>query len=1166
MATESRHPAAAATVPGPPRARVLIADDDDAMRSDLRRICGGRWDVELHADGASALAAIVRDPPDLVLADVMMPGLGGLDLVRRLRADAALHDLPVILLSTRAGEEARLEGLQAGASDFVVKPFSARELLAYVVARLEIAAVRREARRGLQQSALLNAIQRDTLALAVEGAPAQSVLQALAEAGRQLLGDHVRTAVYTKNARDLILRFGASSGLPAVYASEAGTIAVGAESLPCGRAAYTGRAAIVADLAADPQCARYMPLARALEVRACWSLPIRSTEGRVLGTYAVYHAEPAEPTAGELERLDLLTQTAAVVLEHHASARMREAAEATLRDSEQRLNAALEIANSSRREVESLLDAAPLGVYVVDADLRIRHANPTALATFGRGTEVIGRDFAPEIERLWHPDYAAEVIRLFEHTLATGESHVLPERVHVRRDIAVIEVYDWQIDRIPLANGRPGVVCYYRDVSTQVAERKALARAEALNRGQKRALELALNGGDIDDVLDVLARTGYEVFRDQAPTAIFRTEARAHHGSLVACAGLADSYVRSFRESNLLEVSPSRRAILHGEMVVVEDVRTDVDCDAYASVAEAHGIRAVWSVPIRAPDGTVLGALTVYRLVPGAPEAEDVESMRLLGDTAGMLLERDRVVAARQAAEEALRESERRIRELADAMPQLVWTSDSSGRVDYYNERALQYAGIRPGATTGFWQDMLHPDDVAETSAAWQRALESGQPYVCEHRLRMADGDYRWHLSRAEPVRSGDSAGGTIRWFGTATDVHELRAAREALRDNEERLREADRRKDEFIAMLAHELRNPLAPIRTGLQVIQRAPGRVAEVSRLGEIMERQVTHMVRLIDDLLDVSRITSGKLVLQRQPSLLQELVAGAVDSNRAAIAVGGLELIVRVPDEPLLLDVDPTRFLQVVSNLLNNAAKFTPAGGRIELSAQVEGEAEASRLVLAVSDTGIGIAPAMLQRVFEMFTQGEPTLQRTNAGLGIGLALARRLVEMHGGTLVAQSDGPGRGSTFTLQLGLDRRPALHQTPRPMAGPASSCRRRVLIVDDNADAAEALAMLVTDLGGAACTANDGHGGLDRIADFEPDIVLLDLGMPGMDGYETCRRMREAGSRAYIVALTGWSQQKDRHQVLRGGFDGHLTKPADPAQLEELLAQGRLGAIARSA
>jgi PAS domain S-box-containing protein len=1145
-----------AVEPGPDvphRPRVLVADDNADMRGYLARICGSRWDVETVTDGAAALALIQRDPPDLLISDVMMPGLDGLTLVRRLRANPATRELPVILLSARAGEEARLEGLQAGASDYLVKPFSARELLAYVDARLEIAATRRDAEQGLRQSSALNELQRDTLALALGGAPVQAVLQALADSGPKLLGEAVRTAVYLRDGETL--RFGASANLPARYAAEVGLIPIDAVALPCGRAAHAGRTEIVQDLEADPACAAYVPLAEALGVRSCWSIPILAGDGRAIGTYAVYRPAPGGPSSAEIERMTLLTQTAAVVLEHYASARVRANAETTLRESEHQLNAALELANASRRELESLLDAAPLGVYVVDADAKIRHANPIAKDTFGLQHDVIGRDFVSEVERLWPADHAREVVDLVRHTLATGQCHVAPERMQVRRDTGVVEWFEWRIDRVPLADGRPGVVCYYRDISMHVRARKALARAEALTSGQKRALELSLNGGAIDDVLRVLAQTGYEVSLDQAPTAIFRTTPDGR-GHLVASAGLAESYVREFNESNLIEVSPSRRAILHGEMVVVEDVRSDPSCVPYRTIAQAYDVLSLWSFPIRAPDGTILGALTVYRHEPGVPQTEDVQSMRLVADTAGMLLERDRVVAARAAAEEALRESERRIRELADAMPQLVWTSDATGAVDYYNGRAAQYDGIQPGDTRGAsWQSMIHPDDLEATVAAWERSTRLGVPYVFEHRLRMADGSYRWHLERAEPVHSANG----LRWFGTATDVHELRAAREALRDNEGRLRDADRRKDEFIAMLAHELRNPLAPIRTGLQVIQRAPERVAEVGRLGQIMERQVTHMVRLIDDLLDVSRITSGKLVLQRQPSLLQDLVAGAVEANRSGIAAAGLDLAVQVPEEPLLIDVDPTRFLQVVSNLLNNAAKFTPAGGHIRLAAEVEGEGDAARLALRVTDTGIGIRSDMLQRVFEMFMQAESALPRSNSGLGIGLALARQLIEMHGGTLQAYSDGPGRGSTFTLHLPLGRTPVSGRAARAPA-PEANYTRRVLIVDDNEDAAEALAMLVTDLGGAACTASDGFGGLERIGDFEPEIVLLDLGMPGMDGFETCRRMRDAGSRAYIVALTGWGQEKDRHQVLRSGFDAHLTKPADPAQLEELLATGRLG------
>ena len=306
-----------------------------------------------------------------------MPGLDGLELVRRLRADAATRELPVILLSARAGEEARLEGLQAGASDYLVKPFSAREVLAYVEARLEIAAIRRNAEHGLRQSAVLNEIQRDTLALTMGGAPIQAVLQVIADSGRRLLGDEAWTAVYLHDPAEAMLRFGASSRAARRCMHERHvTIPVGADSLPCGRSAFSGRATIVPDLADDAACAPYLPLAHTLGVRSCWSLPICSAEGRVLGTYAVYRREPSEPSALEVDRMELLTQTAAVVLEHYASARVREAAEATLRVSEQRLNAALELANASRREIESLLDAAPLGVYVVDCRFQVPPGQP----------------------------------------------------------------------------------------------------------------------------------------------------------------------------------------------------------------------------------------------------------------------------------------------------------------------------------------------------------------------------------------------------------------------------------------------------------------------------------------------------------------------------------------------------------------------------------------------------------------------------------------------------------------------------------------------------------------------------------------------------------------------------------------------------------------------
>jgi signal transduction histidine kinase/ActR/RegA family two-component response regulator len=383
------------------------------------------------------------------------------------------------------------------------------------------------------------------------------------------------------------------------------------------------------------------------------------------------------------------------------------------------------------------------------------------------------------------------------------------------------------------------------------------------------------------------------------------------------------------------------------------------------------------------------------------------------------------------------------------------------------------------------------------------------------------------------------------------------RAQVEALvRASEEQLREADRRKDEFIAMLAHELRNPLAPIRTGLELIRVAGNTPAAVERVRSTMDRQVSHMVRLIDDLLDVSRISSGKIQLHREPTPLSSLVNSAIDANRAAIKAKRIELSVDLPQSPCVLDVDPTRFVQVLSNLLHNATKFTEPGGAIHVSGRVRashGDAP-PELALSVSDSGIGIAREFLPRVFDLFSQGDGG--SSQAGLGIGLALARRLVEMQGGQIEVRSEGPGRGSEFLIRL-----PVCTQSlPARAAATTSGSHRidcRVMVIDDNRDAANVMAMLVEELGGDCRTAYDGDSGVREVLTYRPNVVLLDIGMPGPDGFETCRRIRrELGNDVVMVAVTGFGQQQDKERTARAGFDAHLTKPADPATLEKLLRQ----------
>jgi CheY-like chemotaxis protein len=353
--------------------------------------------------------------------------------------------------------------------------------------------------------------------------------------------------------------------------------------------------------------------------------------------------------------------------------------------------------------------------------------------------------------------------------------------------------------------------------------------------------------------------------------------------------------------------------------------------------------------------------------------------------------------------------------------------------------------------------------------------------------------------------------------------------------------------------MLSHELRNPLAPLRTGLELIRLAGNTPASVERVRIMMERQVGYMVRLVDDLLDVSRIASGKIHLHREPTLLTSVITSAVDANRQAMLAKQQRVEVDLPETDVVVDVDPTRFVQVLSNLLHNATKFTEPGGSIRVSARIN-ESDPNRtstVSISVQDTGIGIPGALLPHVFDLFTQGPGP--SSEPGLGIGLALARRLIEMQGGQIVAKSEGTGRGSEFVVQMPLSRESVHASTAETVPPAVVDCR--VVVVDDNRDAALVMAMLVEELGGECRATCDGPSGLAEVLNYRPDVVLLDISMPGMDGYEICRRIRrDVGHSVLIVAVTGLGQEEDKDRARRAGFDAHLTKPADPAALARIL------------
>ncbi|MBA3481384.1 MAG: response regulator, partial [Pirellulales bacterium] len=367
-----------------------------------------------------------------------------------------------------------------------------------------------------------------------------------------------------------------------------------------------------------------------------------------------------------------------------------------------------------------------------------------------------------------------------------------------------------------------------------------------------------------------------------------------------------------------------------------------------------------------------------------------------------------------------------------------------------------------------------------------------------------------------------------------------------------EELRNADRRKDEFLATLAHELRNPLAPIRTGLELMRMSGDDLVLIEEVRTTMEGQVQQLVRLVDDLLDVSRITSGKVTLRKERMELASVVQSAVEATRTIIEESRHKLTVTLPPQPVSLEADPTRLAQILSNLLTNAARYTPDGGHIWLTAERQG----SDVVVTVKDTGIGIPADMLGRIFEMFAQVDRSLERSQGGLGIGLTLVKRLVEMHGGSVQARSHGPEQGSEFTVRLPIVTELVQAQPARDESLSVSG-KLRVLAVDDNKDAAKVLGMMLKALGNEVRTANDGLEALDVAAEFRPDIVLMDIGMPRLNGYDTARRMREQlwGKRMVLVALTGWGQEEDRQRTKDAGFDHHFVKPIEPAALRTLLA-----------
>ncbi|QJX01189.1 Chemotaxis protein methyltransferase CheR [Frigoriglobus tundricola] len=918
------------------RPRVLVADDNADMRQYVLRLLADQYTVEAVPDGAAALAAARDRTPDLVVTDVMMPRLDGFGLLKELRADPRTSGLPVLMLSARAGEESRVEGMEAGADDYLVKPFGARELLARVGSLVQIARLRREAERRWRD--LAEALPNLVWTALPDGRGDYFSRQCVTFTGvpeADLLGDAWLERVIHPDDRQ--------------------------RTLDCWTAAVQGRG--VYDIVY--RLRRHDGAYRWFQTRG---VPVRDDLGRIAKWFG---------TCTDIED--------------------QKQAQAALAHSEERFRTLFESMGEAFCVIELVYDAARRPV-----DYLFLEANPAFERHTGLKNAVgrTARELVPDLDAHW--------LNIYGSVAATGE----PTR-YVNEAKAIGRWFDVYAYRVGgPGSGKVGVLL------TDVTDRKRVE--EATRRQSERLRRLAEIATRLTAAPDVASITG-----------LVTEEARSLIGAHQAVTGFT----------------------------------TDQNWGQAINTVSLSEKYAAWRGYEERPDGS-----GVYSLVCRTNRPVRMTQAELEGHPAYL-----------RFGPHARRHP-----------PMRGWL-------------AAPLVG-RDGRNLGLIQ--LSDRHEGEFSAEDESILVQ--------------------LAQMASVA-----------------IENARLVQDLL--------DADRRKDEFLATLAHELRNPLAPIRTGLQLLRLSGGDVVTGEKARTMMERQLGQMVRLVDDLMDVSRINQGKLELRKERIDLAAVLTSAVETSRPLIEQMDHHLEVVLPPQPVVVEADLTRLAQVFMNLLNNAAKYTERGGRITLAAEWHG----GDVAVAVRDTGIGIAPDQLPRLFEMFSQVTTALERSQGGLGIGLCLVKRLVEMHGGRIEAGSDGPGKGSEFIVRLPVVVEATRPQPPASDGGIAPKTSLRILVVDDNRDGADSLADMLGLMGGDTRTAYDGEVAVTAAVEFRPDVIVLDIGLPKLNGYEACRRIRAQanGRKVVVIAQTGWGQEEDRQRTQEAGFDHHLVKPVDPAALMKLLA-----------
>lgn len=687
-----------------------------------------------------------------------------------------------------------------------------------------------------------------------------------------------------------------------------------------------------------------------------------------------------------------------------------------------------------------------------------------------------------------------------------------------------------------------GVLCVLIETTARVR----------LEKRQALQLELADRFRGLQSADDIMATSSKLLAQHLLAQNVFYAEANDELGTFEVKRDWARTGTTSLVGTNgrIDDYGPTVAATLRsGQPFLVNDSTTDERTVNYAAAYASLGLRSVLVLPL-VKRGRLVASLNLHESVPRQWTEEELTLASDIAEQTWTAVDRCRADFDLRASVEAVRQSEERFHTLADNIPQLAWMADATGWIFWYNNRWFEYTGTNLEDMRGWgWQRIHHPDHVQRVTQKFVEHVSKGEEWEDTFPIRGKDGEYRWFLSRAVPIQSKAGSDNTVRWFGTNTDVT-------AQRESELALLDADRRKDEFLAVLAHELRNPLAPIRTALDIFNLVGVGEPRLEAARKAMSRQVSHMTNLVDDLLDVARISRGVIELRKERCNIIKILGNTVDDFRSNFTAIGVTLDLKTLEENLIVDGDHTRLTQIIANLLQNALKFTRAGDSVTVRAtqeEVAGEREAK---IEIVDTGAGITGELLPKLFTPFIQVKQDLGRGMGGLGLGLTLVKGLVELHGGKVAVYSAGAAQGSTITIRLPLVDIEASEELTEPIA--ASTGGLRIVIIDDNEDLLLTMEMMLSECGHKVTAASNAKIGIETVRSMRPDLVLCDIGLPGeMNGYDVAKTLRAFPELTSIpiVAISGYSQQGDRELSCAAGFDAHLSKPVPMEKLHATIS-----------